>query len=249
MEKEVKPRSHAAGSRTAPVFRGRGLVLFGSVCGLGVLIFMTALIAIAALSPGGAIVLPLARNDAETAAAIAMAVLSLVLFPDLWRAIDLALARHYCRCHFLGTSWRARRAAMAFGAGCILTAPVVILGAYLLAALCPSGVAVFNVNAFGEAIPELTMFTGLGLPAAVYSCANAVAVQGSRWALFRRLFDNPRAGTDREWHLAAKSLFKRSEWMRIAKDFSVAVRGRRNGRYKANVSTFENQDRNNSSQK
>ena len=203
------------------------MVIFGTASGMGVLIFMTVLIAVAALSPGGAVVLPLARNGTETVATIAVTVISLALFPDLWRAIDLALARHYCRCHFLGTSWRARRAIMAFGAGCILTAPAVVFATYLLAVLNPSGLAVFNVNAFGEALLELAMFSGIGLPAAAYASVNAIKVQGDHLVIFRQLFRNPRAGTDREWWLAAKSLFERDEWMRIARDFTAVAHGRR----------------------
>ena len=190
---------------------------------MGVLIFMTALIATAALSPGGAVLVPLGQGAAEVATAVILSVASLALFPDLWRALDVALARHYCRCHFLGRSWRARRATIALGAGCILTSPVIVLGAYLLAALGPSGSAAFNVNAFGEALPELALFTGFGIPAAAYSCANALKAQSGHLAAFRRLYAHPRAGSDREWRLAAKSLFKESEWRLVTKPLSSRI--------------------------
>ena len=199
------------------------MVALGGALNIGVLLFMTLLIAAAALSPNGIVLVPLGHGAAEVAAAVILSVAALALLPALWRAIDMALARHYCRCHFLGTSWHARRAAIAFGVGCMLISPVIVLGAYLLAALGPSGSAAFNVNAFGEALPELALFTGLGVPAAVYSCANALKAQGRRLELFRRLYIHPLAGTDRECRLAAKSLFKESEWRLISKPFSNRV--------------------------
>ncbi|MEM3421357.1 MAG: hypothetical protein QW315_03750, partial [Candidatus Hadarchaeum sp.] len=85
------------------VSRERNLVLFGSALSTGILIFLTILIFIA-YDSGGAVRLPLVGGYAEAAVAIVVSVISLALFPDLWRSIDTALARHYCRSSFLGTS-------------------------------------------------------------------------------------------------------------------------------------------------
>ncbi|MBC7219072.1 MAG: hypothetical protein H5T49_02920 [Hadesarchaea archaeon] len=189
----------------------RHLVTVSGFLNLSVLVFMTALIAAAALSPAGVVEVPLS-NTAEVAGVIAASIVSLTLFPDLWRAMDISLARHYCRHHFLGTSWRVRRITIAFGAGCILTSPVVLLGAYLLAVLCPLGKVAFNVNALGEALPELLMFAGLGVPAATYACASAIGVQKAGLATFRQLFRHPHSGTIQEWRQAARSLFDEDEW-------------------------------------
>ncbi|MEM4201602.1 MAG: hypothetical protein QW786_00115 [Candidatus Hadarchaeum sp.] len=146
-----------------------------------------------------------------------VSIISLALFPDLWRSVDAALARHYCRCNFLNKSWYTRRIAIAFGTGCIITAPLIIFSVYLLVLLSPSGVVWFNVNAFGEALLELSMFAGFGMPAAAYTCANAVGVQKESLTTFRRLFSHPQSGTRREWYSAAKSLFRDSEWKSILK--------------------------------
>ena len=242
---------------------GPKLAVLGSILNMGMLVFMTMLIAKAAFSVGGSVLVPLGSNIVEVIAAIVLSVICLTLFPYLWGAIDLALARHYCRSHFLGTSWLARRAAIAFGTGCIITAPVIVLGAYLLAALSPSGASAFNVNAFGEALPELALFAGLGVPAAAYACANAIKVQSGQLTMFRQLYANPQTGTEREWRLAARSIFNESEWKLVTRTFQRAsysyirskkilktvgesnnrnFRARLGGKivYKANVSKFEN---------
>jgi len=187
-------------------------VAFGGALNMGVLLFMTTLITAAALSPDSIVLVPLRYGAAEVVAAIFLSVAALAFLPELCKALDVALARHYCRCHFLGASWRARRVAVALGMGSILISPVIVLGAYLLAALSPAGLAAFNVNAFGEALLEPGFFVFVGAPAAVYAYANALKTQGGHLAAFRRLYIHSRAGTDRELRLVAKSLFTEEEW-------------------------------------